>query len=155
MEINQEILPKQMEALQALSDFPYVFYGGARGGGKSRLVRMWQIARRLKYPGTSGVIIRKTYPELAINHIEKMLEEYPGLRGLFNKSERCIEFPNRSKLHFRFLQHTEDVYNFQGLEFQDIALDEATQHSELVFKILSASIRTSKVGVKTLSLIHI
>ena len=36
-----------------------------------------------------------------------------------------------------------DVYNYQGREFEDISIDEITQHLEEAFKVLRASNRTS------------
>lgn len=147
LDLNIEFQPKQEQAIDALNAFPVLFYGGAKGGGKSWLVRAWQLLRRLKYPKTNGVIIRKTYPELNANHIEKILSEYPALRSYYSKSEKSIRLPNGSKLDFKYLRHTDDVYNFQGLEYEDIALDECTQHSEEVFKILRSSNRTTNPDI--------
>ena len=43
---------------------------------------------------------------------------------------------------FMHLDRTNDVYRQQGIEYDDIDLDEATQHRELVFKILKTSLRS-------------
>lgn len=141
---------KQEEALATLKKTSTVLYGGARGGGKSFLVRAWQVMRRLTYPGTTGVIIRKVYPELLTNHIDQMWLEYPELKQYYNKADKVIEFPSDpvSKLYFRHLQNPDDVYNYQGQEFGDIALDEAGQHQELTFRILSGSNRNTKSEMK-------
>lgn len=133
--------------MTALSNYPVVFYGGAKGGGKSWFVRAWQIARRVKYPNTRGVIIRKTYPELLANHIQEMWKEFPDLHQYFNKSEKSIMFPNGSILDFRYLKSTDDVYNYQGVQYEDIALDECTQHSEEAFTILRSSNRTTNPNI--------
>lgn len=134
--------PKQREAFKIISKYPYFFYGGAKGGGKSKLIRDWMLARRLKYPKTHGVIIRKSYPELYANHIVKFWEEFPGIKRLYKSTEKQIILPNGSSISFRHLQKKDDVYNFQGTEYHDIALDEATQHSEEVFRVLTSSMRT-------------
>jgi phage terminase large subunit len=148
MGIELELNPqkKQQEALLMLSNNNNVRvlgYGGAKGGGKSWLVRAWQVSRRLKYPGTSGVIIRKSYPELLTNHIKPFLLEYPKMKDYWKKADKMIEFPNGSTLYFRHLQYAEDVYVYQGQAFEDIALDEATQHTEEVFTILRSSNRVN------------
>lgn len=146
MGLERTLQPKQTEALIALSnDAPanVVGYGGSKGSGKSYLIRAWQMIRRNKYPGTSGVIIRKTFPELLTNHIKRMWVEYPGLFQYYKSSEKVIEFPNGSSLYFRHLQTTDDVYNFQGSEYEDISIDEATQHTEETFSILRTSNRTT------------
>lgn len=104
--------------------------------------------RRLKYPGTTGVIIRKTYPELHGNHIEKFWVEYPELRQFYNAQNKMIRLPNGSIIYFRHLKSKDDIYNYQGTEYDDILIDEATQHTEQVFKILRSSNRTVNPGIK-------
>ena len=59
--------PTQREFLQAAAK--YVFFGGARGGGKSFVVRVAAALYCFKYPGITCMIVRKTYPELQENHI--------------------------------------------------------------------------------------
>lgn len=140
--------PKQRQALLTLSEYPVLFYGGAKGGGKSWLARYWMLLRRLKYPGTTGVIVRKTYAELSANHIEKFWQEYPILRQYYNKSDKVIRLPNGSLIYFRHLSHVDDVYNFQGAEYDDIVVDECTQHSEETFKTLRSSNRTINPNIK-------
>lgn len=141
--------PKQEQALLTLSKYPVLFYGGAKGGGKSWLIRYWQVLRRLKYAGSNGVIIRKTYPELDANHIKKMWVEYPELmKAGFNSSKKELQFPNGSVLTFRHLSNSNDVYNFQGAEYEDIALDECTQHIEETFTTLRSSNRTTIKGIE-------
>lgn len=142
------IQPKQKQALKLSLSTPVLFYGGAKGGGKSWLVRCREIARRLKYPNTQGLIVRRTYPELRANHIVKMFQEYPILQEWYNKSEKTIYFPNGSTTEFSYLKNTDDVYTYQGREYQDISVDEITQHEEEVFKTLRSSLRTSDGGIK-------
>lgn len=115
----------------------------AKGGGKSYLVRAREIYRRLKYPNTKGLIVRKTYPELMDNHIRMFFKEYPITKDWFNKSEKAITYPNGSVTIFSYLSNTDDVYTYQGREFEDISIDEATQHEEITLKILRSSNRTS------------
>lgn len=148
IKITADIQPKQLEALQALKVTPVVLYGGARGGGKSYLARLWQVLRRLKYPNTHGVIIRKTYPDLHDNHIKKFYEEYPELMKGFRGTDKILKFPNGSTLTFRYLDKEGDLRNYQGAEFEDIVVDEITQHSEEVFKVLRASNRTTKPNIE-------
>jgi len=110
----------------------------------SWLVRAWMVSRRLKYPNTDGVIIRKTYPELLTNHIKMLWKEYPELKQYYKSADKCVEFPNGSTLYFRHLQHDSDVYNFRGQSFEDIALDEATEHTEETFQVLRSSNRLNE-----------
>jgi phage terminase large subunit len=135
--------PKQREALAVSERTSVTFYGGAKGGGKSHLIRARELKRRMQYPGSTGLIVRKTYPELLANHIRKFFLEYPQTASWYNKAEKAIYWPNGSVTNFSYLQHTDDVYTYQGREFDDISIDEITQHSEEVFKILRTSNRTT------------
>lgn len=141
--IEITLQPKQKEAMRLSEVTPVLFFGGAKGGGKSYFDRARQVSRRLKYANTHGVIIRKTHPELLANHINKMWQEYPLLKQYYNKSEKTIYFPNNSTLTFSYLQTPDDVFTYQGREYEDIDIDEITQHQEIVFKILRSSNRTS------------
>jgi len=147
LSLDIKLQPKQYEALSRLehSLCQYLAYGGAKGGGKSYLVRAAMVYRRIKYAGTSGVIVRQTYPELVNNHIRKFFTEYPFLKEFYRAGDKSIHFPNGSYIDFRHLASTDDVYNYQGIEYDDIFLDEATQHDEEVFKILKTSLRSDPV----------
>lgn len=148
MDLKITLQPKQREAIKTSESVENTLFGGAKGGGKSHSVRAKELKRRLEYPGTHGVIIRKTYDELRANHINKMFTEYPGIHKWYNKAEKTIYYPNGSTTNFKYLARTEDVFNFQGLEYEDISLDEATQHDELVYKTLGSSLRTTNPDIK-------
>jgi len=143
IKLNIKLQEKQLKALNCIEneDCYYVGYGGAKGGGKSYLVRAREIYRRLKYAGTVGVIIRRTFPQLRANHIRKFFMEYPFTKEWYRAEERSIHYPNGSITDFRHLDSIDDVYDYQGIEYDDIALDQAEQHEEEVFKILKTSLR--------------
>lgn len=140
------IQPKQKEALRMSLSTPVLFFGGAKGGGKSWLIRVREIARRLKYPSTQGLIVRRTYPELRANHISKMFQEYPILKNWYKSAEKTIYYPNGSTTEFSYLKNKDDVWTYQGREYQDISVDEITQHEEEVFKTLRSSLRVSPIS---------
>ena len=50
----------------------HVGFGGARGGGKSFVVRWKAKLCAINYPGIRCLIVRRTYPELINNHINKV-----------------------------------------------------------------------------------
>lgn len=143
MIVDITLQPKQKEALKKSNHTPVLFYGGAKGGGKSFLVRAREISRRLKYPNTKGLIVRKTYPELLSNHIRQFFKEYPFTYQWYRAGEKAIYYPNGSVTEFSHLGSAMDVYTYQGREYEDISIDEITQHEETVFKILRSSNRTS------------
>ena len=148
--IRLSLQAKQLDAFKHIDQgkSQYLFYGGAKGGGKSYLVRAKEVARRMMYPGTTGVIIRKTFPELLANHIRKFFVEHPYIKQWYKAGEKAIYYPNGSVTDFKYLAATNDVYTYQGIEYDDITLDEATQHEEEVFKILKTSLRSDPSVIK-------
>lgn len=148
MELTITLQPKQREALNKSEVTPVLFFGGAKGGGKSYLVRGREVKRRLLYRGTKGLIVRKTFPELLANHIRQFFKEYPETREWYNKSEKTIYWPNGSTTEFSYLGSVDDVYTYQGREYDDISVDEVTQHEWEVIRILRSSLRTANPQIK-------
>lgn len=118
----------------------YVAYGGARGGGKSWALRRKTVLMCLKYPGLSVLIIRRTYPELRENHIRPLTAELSGA-ATFTETRKTFEFPNGSRIKMGYCDSENDVNQYQGQEFDIIALDEATQLTEYQFQTLKACLR--------------
>ncbi len=143
LNIDFSLQPRQMEAHNEIENgnSTIIGYGGARGGGKSYLERQTMLFRRLKYNGTSGAIIRKTYPDLWRNHIRMFFSEYPDLRQFYKVDHKSMEFPNGSYLDFVYLDTEEDVEHFIGLGYDDIFLDQAEQHSVITLKKLATALR--------------
>lgn len=121
-----------------------VFYGGAKGGGKSVGMRYVMLKGALSIPGLKAVIFRKTYPELYDNHIAVMLAEFPQLSQYYNTGHKEYRFPNGSTLKFRHNQHEKDLMNHQGVEYHWLGIEEAGQWPEDWFWKLKGSNRTDK-----------
>ena len=118
----------------------YVAFGGARGGGKSFAVRMKAKLLCLVYPGIRVCIIRHTYPELRSNHIVYLEYELKDA-AKYRAGEREFIFPNGSRLALRACRTESDLAKFQGMEYDVIFIDEATQFTEEAFRTLSATVR--------------
>jgi len=153
-----ELQPKQLSTHNLLeySDTQYEGYGGAKKGGKTHLVRASQYLRRMKYPGTTGCIIRQSFPELEENHIIPFLREYPECRPWYREKNHTVTFPSvqglpPSRLVFRYFENENHLSKFQGIGYDDISLDEATQHTEGSFKILKTSLLQDPVVRDNLS----
>ena len=143
--IKLKLQAKQHDLFKYLEKYKralYVMYGGAKAGGKSYCGRALLIKTCMEYSGIQAVIIRRTFPELLANHIRKLFVEYPFLKDWYRATEKAIYFPNGSVLELKYLASVNDVYNYQGIEYDVIFLDEATQHEEETFKILKTSLRS-------------
>jgi hypothetical protein len=130
MEREIVLQPKQA-LLRKLADSPatWLGYGGARGGGKSGAIRRLMLLRRIKYPGTFGVILRRVWDDVLKNHVEKFKQEFPELTPLYANKEYAL--PNRSKIMFLAAENADDVKRkFVGPEYMDVFVDQAEQFSE-------------------------
>ena len=137
MLIDIPLQPKQDDLLDLVETSPatWIGYGGSRGGAKSHGARAVMLLRRLKYPGTRGLIFRRKYKDLWGNHITPLFEQFPFMRDWYNTQNRELTLPNRSAILFGYAEHSGDIKDFQGQSFMDIAADEAThlEENELVF----------------------
>ncbi len=147
MELRIALQPKQKAFLKAIEETPITFYGGAKGGGKSKGLQLIMLLRRFKYPGSTGAIFRRTYPELEGNHIRPLFQAFPLLREYWNESKKLLSLPNGSTLQFCHCNNESDVDLYQGREFHDLAIDEAGQWPEAMFRRLLGSNRSSKMGI--------
>lgn len=119
----------------------YLGYGGARGGGKSWVVRVCALKYCLECAGITVMIIRRSYPELRENHIRPMQQLVPKSVAIYNDGAKEMRFKNGSRILFRYCARESDLTNFQGLEVDIIFIDEATQMEEIVFRALTACLR--------------
>ncbi len=116
--------------------------GGARAGGKSGGLRRIMLDRRLQRPGTPGVIIRRVWEELRINHVEKYFSEFPALRDCWQEGKHRFELGNGSTINFMYAENQQEVdRKFWGPEFYDIMVDQAEQFSEYELGIIQTSNR--------------
>lgn len=139
--------PRQMDYVRAVltSELAVLFalYGGARGGGKSWTLRWLAVYFAAKYAGISVLILRETYDELRKNHIRPLRAqlEAAGL-ATYRDQIKTLECINGSTIEFGYIDE-HSVTRYQGLEYQIIMIDEATNHTEFEFETLTACLRTS------------
>src|SRR5262245_62271697 len=122
MQLKMQLQPRQSELydLVETSAATRIGIGGSRGGGKSEGGRAVMLLRRMKYPGTSGLIFRRTLDELRANHITPLFREFPELRPMYNVAERTLTLPNQSSITFGSGETAGDVLSYQGKQFMDI-----------------------------------
>lgn len=138
-----KLYPKQVEFFNAKNR--YVAYGGARGGGKSHVLQRTAIVHCVKYPGIKILIMRRTYNELEENHILPLKKMVNGKAADYNGSTYSLNFFNGSRIKFGHLNKSSDADEYQGIEYDEIFIDEATHFTEHEFRTLGACVR----GVNT------
>ena len=135
---------KQLKFCKAKSR--YIAYGGARGGGKSHVLRVKAIGGALRYPGIKILVVRRTYPDLENSLIQPMVAMIPPLGGTYNGTMHMLTFSNGSFIKFGHYSSAADNMEYQGQEYDWIFMDEATQFTECQFRTLGACLRgTSRI----------
>ena len=132
--------PSEKQKQFFASSARFTAYGGARGGGKSWALRRKLVAMCLRYDGIRCLLVRRTLPELKSNHVLPFLKEY-GSFVSYNEHDRCLSFPNSSKIYLGYCSCDGDALRYQGQEYDVIAIDEATQMNEYRFSIFKACLR--------------
>ena len=142
--MEKEILikgtPSEKQKQFFASKARFTAYGGARGGGKSWALRRKLVAMCLRYDGIRCLLVRRTLPELKSNHVIPFLREYGSFIS-YHEADRCLSFPNSSKIYLGYCACDSDALRYQGQEYDVIAIDEATQMNEYRFQIFKACLR--------------
>lgn len=132
--------PNAKQQLFLADHHRYVAYGGARGGGKSWVVRDKAKRLCLRWPGIRILIVRRTYQELMANHVEQLRVDMDGF-AKFNKSEMRFLCINGASIKLGYCGGDGDLMQYQGSEYDVIFIDEATQLREEWIKKLIACVR--------------
>ncbi len=111
----------------------YIAYGGARGGGKSWMVRKWAALNALHYQGIKILIIRSTYSELEKNHIRPMRADTREI-AQYNDQKKLLTFCTGSTIEFGYCRSERDMERYQGGEWDLIFIDEASNIPEECIK---------------------
>ena len=133
--------PRQREFFQSTAR--HVAYGGARGGGKSWAMRRKFVLLALTYPKLQLLLLRRTLPELRENHGRPLQAELNGI-ARYHATERCFLFPNGSRIRLGYCAAEEDVYQYQGQEYDVIGMEEATHFTESQMQFLTTCNRSTR-----------
>ena len=137
--------PKQQLFFEA--DKRFIGYGGARGGGKSWALRTKFMLLAFNYPGLRLLLLRKTLPELRENHLIPMLQVLNGV-AKYKKDERAFIFPNGSRLRLGYCDSENDIYQYQGQEYDIIGVEECTHFTWAQIQFLTTCNRTTRTDIK-------
>lgn len=132
--------PSEKQKAFLLARTKHVGFGGARGGGKSWAVRAKAALLALRYPGIRILIVRRTYPELINNHINQLKSQLRDV-ATYNAQQKSLRFACGSVIDFSYCAKDGDLDRLQGVEYDVIFLDEATQLSEFQMRAITACLR--------------
>ena len=134
--LRLEGTPNEKQKGFFLSRAKHTAYGGARGGGKSWAMRRKFVLLALRYENMNLLLLRRTLPELRENHEIPLLRELTGFVK-YAKTDHTFTFPNGSRIVLGYCDAEDDVYRYQGQEYDVIGLEEATHFSEAQMQILT------------------
>jgi hypothetical protein len=134
--------PAQMALLEC-SVFE-VFFGGARGGGKTD----GMLGEFTKHGGrygkhAIGLMIRRTRTEL-IETIERSRAIYTPLGWKYNETDKMWRAPNDARLRFAYLERDADADQYQGHSYTRLYVEEIGNFPSPapIFKLM-ATLRSS------------
>jgi len=143
---NQEVIFQPNDGPQTsflASSEREVFYGGARGGGKSyaMLVDPLRYCHKAQH---RALLIRRSMPELRdmITHSQRLYSRaFKGAR--WREQEKEWRFPSGARIEFGYAENMTDVLRYQGQSYTWIGVDELPQYpTPDVYNFLRSSLRS-------------
>lgn len=136
--------PRQNEFLVNHAAVYEGFYGGAAGGGKTDTLLIYQASRRMAYPGSKGLFLRRRFTDLKQPGaaLDRFLELFGGMVS-YNANDHKATWPNGSVTQFGYMDSDADRLQYQGAQFDDVTFDELTQFTELQYKYLFSRVRVT------------
>lgn len=140
--------PGPQTALLACPVFE-VFFGGARGGGKTDgMLGEWASHADLYGAGAVGLMVRRERTQL-LETIERSRELFAPLGADYKDSEKVWRFPNGARLRFAYLERDADAEGYQGHSYSRVYVEEIGNFpSPAPVLKLMATLRSAK-GVPT------
>lgn len=161
IKVSYKPLPKQAEFHGHAAK--YRFFGGGWGNGKTSAGCAEALMLALEYPGSTGLIARKTRPELKATTQETFFNgggggtdsDFKGcpqeLIRSFNKTEQKLVLINGSVIHFWPLDEPGKLSN---LNLGWFMIDQAEEVAEEMFQMLEGRLRQRNAPRKGICLFN-
>ena len=138
---------KKQEIALKMRGVRELFYGGARGGGKSAFLVV-DFLNGVNEWGEywNGILFRQTYSQL-----EEIVREarhiYLPLGAEYHKAENSFSFPNGASIKFRYLESDGDCEDYQGHSYTWIGFDELGNYrTDYAWNMMLMCNRSAKVS---------
>lgn len=141
--------PRQVEALDAMYEYPYVLYGGSAGPGKSHWLR-WAAVEYLLHLAGLGIkharvgLFCEDYPTLRDRQISRITREFPAWLGSMHETrDDGLGFFLKPQYGSGFisLRNLDDPAKYASTEFAAEFVDELTKNDRQTFDDLRFRLR--------------
>lgn len=124
-----------------------VFYGGARGGGKTDgMIGDWLQHSAMYGEHAVGIFVRRNRTQLS-EVIARTKQLFNKLGAKYNETKSEWVMPGGARLRFVYLERVADAENYQGHSYTRVYIEEVTNFpSPKAIDLLRATLR-SAVGV--------
>lgn len=103
-----------------------VFYGGARGGGKTEAsIGDWLQHSSLYGEGAIGIFFRRKLVQLA-EVVARTKQLFPKLGARYNEQKKEWVMANGARLKFAYLERDSDAEEYQGHNYTRVYVEEVT-----------------------------
>lgn len=125
-QIVYEAQPGTPQELMIACPYEDVFFGGARGGGKTfGMLGDWISHADLYGENARGIFLRRTYDEL--DEVQDWASRiFPHLGAEYRTQKRTWAWPNGATLKMRYLDRDEDADRYQGHSYTWLCFEELT-----------------------------
>lgn len=107
-----------------------MFFGGARGGGKTDgVLGKWAWKSGLYGPNFNAIMFRRTTVS-AEDAIERSKQIYGPIGGRFNESKLVWRMPGGGRVGFAYLDNVGDANEYQGRNLTDAWIDETGHYPD-------------------------
>lgn len=146
MDILWRPQPGPQTEFSARNEFEGLF-GGAKGPGKTEALLMEGL-RQIDNPRYHAAIFRRTYPNLQeIKDRADFL--FPRLGARWKGDEHRWIFPSGARYDLRHCQDEQDKFNYQGVEWHYLAIDQVEEFTLSMYEFLVMQVRTSDPSIRT------
>lgn len=144
--IELNYTPNKKQQLFHASTADEVFYGGAKGGGKSCSLVIEAFLYGTEHAGASIYLFRETYDDLEANLIKEWKDKIPreAQAHEFNNGGHYATLTNGSVIKFRYIRNLIDAESYIGRSMDFIGVDELTRHERKAIQVLLSCLRSPK-----------
>jgi hypothetical protein len=107
-----------------------VFFGGARGGGKTDGVLGKYGLKAMQYGAAFNALFCRRELPMLDDAIERSRQIYGPLGAHWSEQAKTWRFPEGGRLRFRPLERLDDADKYQGQNISDVCIEEAGQYPD-------------------------